>query len=438
MKKDFLFKSVDIAPLAIFRILMGLLMAAEGFGAIITGWVRINYVEREFTFNFMGFDFLQNLVGPQAYVLYTLLGILGLCIAFGYRYRIAIISYTILWSAAYLGQKTSYNNHYYLLLLMCFLFILVPAHRFASLDVKSGRVDKSQVTPYWSIFVFKFLLLIVYVYASIAKIYPDWLDGTVVELFMKSRKDWPILGMVYDKTWFIYALTYGGILFDLLVIPALWYKPTRKAAFIISVFFHLFNSIVFQIGIFPYMMLITSVLFFESATIRKLFFRNSIDIAAYQPLSYLNKKIIYAALIPFFTLMILLPLRPFYFPGSSNWTEEGHRLSWHMMLRAKYGEIYYEVKRKDNGKTERINPGDRIWPKHAQKVATRPDMAWQYAQRLKREYNDQGIKVEIYAFCYASLNGRKLASLIDPEVDLAAVQWNTFSHNEWILLHPDL
>src|SRR5690606_16338381 len=119
-------------------------------------------------------------------------------------------------------------------------------------------------------------------------------------------------------------------------------------------------SIVFHIGIFPYMMLITSVLFFESATIRKLFFRNSIDVASYKPLKYLNKKIVYAALIPFFALMILLPLRPFYFPGSSNWTEEGHRLSWHMMLRAKYGEIYYEVKRKDNGKTERINPRDRI------------------------------------------------------------------------------
>src|SRR5690606_35757958 len=141
----------------------------------------------------------------------------GLCIAFGYRYRIAIISYTILWAAAYFGQKTSYNNHYYLLLLMCFLFIFVPAHKFASLDVKSGRVIKSQVTPYWTIFAFKFLLLIVYVYASIAKIYPDWLDGTVAELFMMSRKDWPLLEMVYDKSWFIFSLAYGGILFDLLV-----------------------------------------------------------------------------------------------------------------------------------------------------------------------------------------------------------------------------
>jgi len=438
MKNDFLFKSVDIAPLAIFRILMGLLMAAEGFGAIITGWVRENYVDPEFTINFIGFDFLQNIVGPQAYILYALLGVLGLGIAFGYRYRIMIIGYTILWAAAYLGQKTSYNNHYYLLLLVCFLFILVPAHRYASMDVKSGRVEKSQVTPYWTIFVFKFLLLIVYIYASVAKIYPDWLDGTVVELFLSSRKDWPLLGLVYDKAWFIFSVAYGGILFDLLVIPALWYKPTRKLAFIISIFFHLFNSIVFHIGIFPYMMLISSVLFFESTTIRKLFFRNTIIISEYKPLQYLNKKTVYRVLIPFFALMILLPLRPFYFPGSSKWTEEGHRLSWHMMLRSKYGEILYVVKRKDTGVTELIDPKDRMWIKHVRKIATRPDMAWQYAQRLKQEYNDKGIDVEIYAHCSASLNGRKMVTLIDRDTDLAAIKWNTFGHNEWILLHPDL
>lgn len=438
MKKDFLFKSVDIAPLAIFRILMGLLMSAEGFGAIITGWVRENYVDPEFTINFIGFDFLQIIVGPQAYVLYALLGVFGLGIAFGYRYRLSIICYTIIWAAVYFGQKTSYNNHYYLLLLVCFLFILVPAERFASMDVKSGRVKKSEVTPYWTIFSFKFLLLIVYVYASIAKLYPDWLDGTVVELFLSSRKDWPILSSVYDKAWFIYLVAYGGIIFDMFVIPALWYKPTRIYAFIISIFFHIFNSVVFHIGIFPYMMLISSVLFFDSAFIRKLFFRNTVVISDHKPLQYLSEKTVKRILIPFFALMILLPLRPFYFPGSSKWTEEGHRLSWHMMLRAKYGEISYVVKRKDNGATERIDPKDRMWIKHVRKLATRPDMAWQYAQRLKKEYNDQGIDVEIYAHCSASLNGRKMVTLIDRDVDLAAVKWKAFSHNEWILLHPDL
>ena len=438
VKKDFLFKPVDIAPLAIFRILMGVLMAAEGFGAILTGWVKQNYVDREFTFNFIGFDFLQVIVGPQAYFLYVLLGILGLAIAFGYRYRLAMIVYTLIWAAVYFGQKTSYNNHYYLLLLVCFLFVFVPANRYASLDVKSGRVQKSESTPYWTIWIFKSLLLVVYFYAAIAKLYPDWLQGKPVEVFLSGKTDWPILGLVADKMWFILLLSYGGIVFDFLVIPALWYKPTRKVAFIISIFFHAFNSAVFHIGIFPYMMLITSVLFFEPALIRKLFFRNQIDYTQIKPLPYIRRKWVYAILIPFFALMIVLPLRPFYFPGSTNWTEQGHRLSWHMMLRSKYGTIYYEVKHLDTQEIERVNPEDKLRVKTAQRIATRPDMIWQYAQRLKEEYNEQGIEVEIYAYAFASLNGRELQPLTDSKVDLAAVKWNRFTYNNWILPHPDL
>lgn len=438
VKKDFLFKAVDIAPLAIFRILMGLLMAAEGFGAILTGWVRQNYVEREFTFNFIGFDFLQVIVGSQAYFLYALLGILGLAIAFGYRYRLAMIGYTVVWAAVYFGQKTSYNNHYYLLLLVCFLFVLVPANQYASLDVKSGRVQKSESTPYWTIWIFKFLLLIVYFYAAVAKLYPDWLQGRPVEIFLSSKTDWPILGIVADKMWFILLLSYGGIVFDFLVIPALWYRPTRKVAFIISIFFHLFNSAVFHIGIFPYMMLITSVLFFDPPLIRRLFFRNTIDYSQLEPKSYIKRKWVYAILIPFFALMIVLPLRPFYFPGSSHWTEQGHRLSWHMMLRSKYGTIYYEIKHLDTQIIERVNPEDKIRVKTAQRIATRPDMIWQYAQRLKQEYNEQGVEVEIYAYAFASINGRELQPLTDPKVDLAAVKWKRYKYNEWILPHPNL
>lgn len=438
MKNQFLFKNVDIAPLAIFRILMGLLMAAEGFGAILTGWVRLNYVEREFTFNFIGFDFLQIIVGPQAYILYALLGVFGILIAAGYRYRLAVFGYTIIWAMVYLGQKTSYNNHYYLLLLMCLLFLLVPANRYASMDVKQKRVEKSQTTPYWTIWVFKTLLLIVYVYAALAKLYPDWLSGAAVGIFLSGKIDWPLLGLVANKEWFILLVSFGGIAFDLLIIPALWYKPTRKAAFVISIFFHLFNSIVFHIGIFPYMMLITSVLFFDQAYILWLFFRNTIVIEEQKSTPYLSKNLVYSFLIPFFSLMLLLPLRPYYFPGSSHWTEQGHRLSWHMMLRAKYGTIHFDVINVETQEMERVFPIDKMWDKAARKIATRPDMAWQYAHKLKEEYNQKGMEVEIYAHCNASLNGRKLAPLIDPKVDLASIDWNYFNYNQWILLHPEL
>jgi hypothetical protein len=434
-----LFKKTDIAPLAVFRILMGLLMAAEGFGAILTGWVRRNYVEPEFTFNFIGFDFLQVLVGPQAYVVYFLLGVFGLGVAAGYRYRLSIIGYTLLWTAVYLGQKTSYNNHYYLLMLVCMLFCIIPAHRFASADVKSGRVPKATAVPYWTVWIFKVLLLIVYLYASLAKFYPDWLEGKPIELFLSGKKDWPVLGPLVDKHWFIMLLSYGGIAFDALIIPGLWYKPTRKVAFAFAIFFHLFNSIVFHIGIFPYMMLITSVLFFEQETIRSLFFRNSIDLKSQKMYRGLKPQTVKLLLYPFLAVMILLPLRPFYFPGSSHWTEKGHRLSWHMMLRSKYGRITFKVYSQEGKFLKFVDPYNEVWGKHARRMATRPDMAWQYVQRLKEEFLQKGHKnVEIYATSDVSLNGRNYQPLIDGDANLTEAEWSVFGHDEWILLHPDL
>ncbi len=413
-------------------------MAAEGFGAILTGWVRRNYVDADFTFNFIGFDFLQIIVGPQAYAIYATLGVLGVAVALGYRYRLAILAYTVLWAAVYLGQKTSYNNHYYLLLIMCGIFCFLPAHKFASLDVKQGRVEKTITTPYWHIWIFKILLLIVYTFASLAKIYPDWLDGTTVGIFLSSKADMPVIGLLSDSDWFIYLIAYGGIFFDLLVIPALWWKPTRKLAFGVSIFFHLFNSIVFKIGIFPYMMLIASVLFFDAKTIRKLFFRNSINISELSLNKPIRTGLTKWAIGLFLVVMLALPIRHFFYPGSSHWTEEAHRLSWHMMLRSKWGSIHYEIKDEDGKVIERIYPSKQMWDKRARKLATRPDMAWQYAQRLSAEYSDKNMIVSVHARAAASLNGRPLTPIIDPNVDLASLEWNHLKHSEWILPHPDL
>lgn len=440
MNTAFLFRKTDIARLAVFRIGMGLLMAAEGFGAIATGWVRRNYVDPDFTFNFIGMDFLQILVGPQAYVIYSILGVLGLCIALGYRYKLAVLGYTVLWAAVYFGQKTSYNNHYYLLLFFCILLLIVPANRYASLDVRRQKISRSLVTPFWTIWVFKILLLIVYTFAALAKLYPDWLNGTVMRIFLRSKHDWFILEHLYDKDAFIYLVSYGGILFDLLVIPALWYKPTRKAAFGISIFFHLFNSIVFHIGIFPYMMLITSVLFFSPARIRRIFFRNSIAVSEEEyPADFQIKKgRVLGFIIPFFILMVALPLRPYYFDRSAHWTEEGHRLSWHMMLRSKYGSLFYTVKDKNSGQTYRIKPSDEMTEKQARSLATHPDMIWQYAQRIHKRYSQENKDVAVYAHSHAGLNGRRTKPLVDSKVDLASARWHYFGNNPWIVKHPEL
>ena len=446
----FLYRPVDIAPLAVFRVLMGILAAAEGWGAIMTGWVRANYVDVSYNFNFIGFEFLHVLIGPQAYAIYFLLGAAGLGIAFGYRYRLSVAVYTVLWAAVYFGQKTSYNNHYYLLLLMCILLLIVPAHRAVSLDVRNGRVAPAQAVPYWSKWIFKILLLIVYTYAAIAKLYPDWLSGKAVEIFLSSRTHYPIIGPLCGERWFIMLISYGGIVFDFLVVPALWWRPTRGFAFVVSIGFHIFNSVVFHIGIFPYMMLICTVLYFDQAVIRKLFFRRA-PLWAGTPAGLLlpsrsgaeidktKKVFLEVFLFGFIALMVLLPLRPFIYPGSPHWSEEGHRLSWHMMLRSKSGTVYYVIKDSEGVPLKAVHPAKELPHKQARSMATRPDKIWQYAQKLGDEYSElTSDTVQVYARSKVSLNGRPFYPMIDPEADLYAAEWSHIRPSPWILPHPEL
>ena len=131
-----LFQKIDNSPLIIFRIFFGFLIACESFGAIATGWVRRNLIEPRYTFPFIDFDWLQPLPGAGMYLYFFTMGVFGLCIAVGYKYRFSIISFTVLWTAVYLMQKTAYNNHYYLLILISLFMCFMPAHKNYSLDIK--------------------------------------------------------------------------------------------------------------------------------------------------------------------------------------------------------------------------------------------------------------------------------------------------------------
>ena len=271
MLNNWLFKHIDNSALIVFRIIFGLLCFLESVGAIFTGWVKRTLVDPDFTFNFIGFEFLQPLPGNGMYYYYVIMGVFGLLIMVGYKYRFSMIAFTIMWSATYLMQKSSYNNHYYLLMLLSGIMVFLPAHKYASVDVKLNPEIKSYSMPQWCRWIIILQLFIVYTYASVAKFYPDWLDTSVIELMMKGKKDYIFVGDFLQQKWLHFALAYGGILFDGLIVPLLLFKPTRKYAFIGSIFFHLFNSFIFQIGIFPYLALAFSLFFFSAEKIQKLF-----------------------------------------------------------------------------------------------------------------------------------------------------------------------
>lgn len=428
-----LFKHIDNSALIVFRIIFGLLCFLESVGAIFTGWVKKNLVDPEFTFSFIGFEWLQPLPGDAMYVYYVIMGVFALFIMVGYKYRLSTICFAFMWTATYLMQKSAYNNHYYLLMLLSSIMACLPAHKYASLDVKLNPKLKSLSMPYWCNLVIILQLFIVYTYASIAKLYPDWLDTSVIEMLMKSKKNYFLIGDFLQQKWLHYMLAYGGILFDGLIVPLLLFKPTRKYAFIASIFFHLFNSFVFQIGIFPYLSLAFTLFFFEPERIQKLFLKK-------KPFYNLDEVVIPKLKTPllvvfsiYFLIQIGLPLRHHFIEDDVLWTEEGHRLSWRMMLRTKRSIITYRVENKDSGKSFVINLDDYLTKKQQRSTSAKPDVIWQFAQHLKQQFEDNGEKIEVYVDCKVSVNGKPYKRLINQKVDLADVEWSTFKHSSWIL-----
>lgn len=429
------FKPIDNAPLIIFRIFFGLLFACETFGAIATGWVKDNFLLPDFTFSHIGMEWLQPLPGYGMYFYFGAMGILSLLVMIGYRYRWALGLLTLLWAGVYFMQKTSYNNHYYLLMLVALILLFLPANTYASADAKRNPDIKSLVMPAWCSWVMILQVGIVYFFATVAKFYPDWLNGTFTRNLFAGIPVNSFVNGIFSQSWFYLFIAYAGIVFDGLIVPALLWKKTRTFALLASLIFHIFNSITLKIGIFPYFALSFAVFFYEPETIRTFFFRkwkpkleNVVPVAS-------NRNVLFFFFVPYFIIQLALPLRHWFIEGDVLWTEEGHRLSWRMMLRDRSGYVAFKVVDK---KTKQSN----IYPHHKyltrkqdNGMASKPDMIWQMAQRIKKEYRQKGQDVAVYADCMASINGGPYKRLINPNIDLATANWNYFGHDSWVILY---
>lgn len=433
-----LFKQIDNIGLLLFRIVFGLLITLEGFGAIATGWVRRNLVEPDFTFNFIGFDFLQYIQGPFVYVLFALLGMCGIGVMLGFKYRWSMFGFAIIWTIVYLMQKTSYNNHYYLLMLLCWIMAFLPANRGLSLDAKYRPEIRSRKMSQWIKILIVIQLGIMYTYASIAKLYPDWLNGKAISVFMSGKSDYWLIGEWLQQHGVHVFMAWVGVLFDLLVVPLLLWKRTRMFIFVVSIIFHLANSVIFQIGIFPYMSIAFAFFFFSPEVLRKRFTSQSRVYEGEEVEIPKNKMLLVAVLTVYFIFQIGLPLRHWFFKDDVLWTEEGHRLSWRMMLRARSAYMTIYVRYYETGERVVYDYYKLLSDKQQSGVAAYPDMIWQLAQKIKEVEAKKGNDVAVYAESFVSINHGPYHAFTDYTVDLTKVKWSHFKHSEWLLPSPDL
>lgn len=429
---DFLGSHSDNSPLIIFRMFFGFLVACETFGAILTGWVEKTLIKPSFTFSFIGLEWLQPLPGDGMFYYFIVMGICGLMIMLGLFYRFSSLLFFVMWTAVYLMQKSEYNNHYYLLVLLSGAMAMMPANKRKSLDVKFGFTKPADSCQNICVWFFIVQIVIVYVFASLNKMHMDWVMARPIAIWFKYKANYWLIGPLLAKEWFQYVIAWGGIVYDGLVFFLLLYKPTRKLGFVLSIIFNLFNSAVFQIGIFPYMMIALTVFFFPAETVRNVFFKNS---QITSPVAGTLSRPLKWVLTIYFLWQLLLPIRHHLYAGDVHWTEEGHKMAWQMMLRAKASHVKMEVENLQTGERTKVKLGDYVTRNQQKGLGGHPDIVWQLAQVLKRDYQDRGEDVAVYAISRVSLNGHGFQPMIDPGVDLASVPWDRWSHSDWILTY---
>ena len=271
-----------------------------------------------------------------------------------------------------------------------------------------------------------FQLAILYFYAAVAKLYPDWLNGTFSRILLNGITQRQFFLDIFNQKWFLITYAYVGILFDLLIMPALLWKKTRKFAILASFVFHLFNAFTLKIGIFPFLALSFIVLLYDSIPLK--FLNNKEEILQK---NNFNTKLFLYIFVPFFIIQIILPLRHYFIKGDVLFTEEGHRLAWRMMLRERKGSLNIKVVDKKTGQFQYYNYGTKLTSRQIKVISNSPDVIWQYCQKIKKESKKP---IAIFIECQVSINKRPYYKLIDEKTDMATAKFDYFGHNEWILV----
>lgn len=447
MFNNFLFHRIDNSQIVIFRIFFGLLMVFDCWGAIATGWVKETFVEPTFTFSFIGFEWTQFMLGETMYYVYGFLGFLGIMIMLGAFYRISSLLFALGWSLVYFMQKEHYNNHYYLVMLVAWFMVFIPANRYKSVDLLFWPKIRADYTYFWNRLLFIVQLFLVYTFAAFAKLYPGWMNGDFLMIRYQNTAAWfgkhvawdPLTELLYSRE-FAKIISYVGFGFDLLIVPLLLWRRTRTFALLTALVFHIINSITLHIGIFPYFALALVVFFYPPETIRNIFFPRKTTYLPgsheFQP-RHKNQTAFTLLFVSFILWQTYLPLRHWLIPGDVLWTEEGHRLSWRMMLRTKSANTQFFMVDNQTGERSRVLLNEYMTPLQRNRVGTHPDMIWQFAQHLKKEEAKKGNDIGVFVESQLSINRGPYNEYIDKNTDLTQVKWSYFGHQEWLLPEPE-
>lgn len=435
------------ATLALFRLAFGLMMLLSLIRFAAYGWIEKFYIQPNFHFTYFGFDWVKPL-GIYTYLLYIIAGITAFFVAIGFKYRISIVTFFLTFTYIELMDLTYYLNHYYFISLVSFVLIFLPANAYFSVDAYKNKNLAFAKVPRWNVDILKIMLAVVYIYAGVAKINSDWLlEAMPLRIWLPANADLPILGPFLKETWIAYAFSWFGMVYDLGIVFLLLYKRTRLLGFFLVVVFHVLTRILFPIGVFPYVMIVSTLVFFDASFHQKVLFYLSRlfkistamwDNGTTKTIHFTNlyqTKLVFLSL--FLVLQLVVPFRYLLYPNELFWTEEGFRFSWRVMLMEKAGYIEFKVTDAQTKKTIHVNNSQFLTRFQEKQMSFQPDFILQYAHYLHDFYKKRGINDPIVtADSYVALNAILSQRYIDPNINLAQ-EHDTFQHKKWILPFND-
>ncbi|MBC6993386.1 HTTM domain-containing protein [Neolewinella lacunae] len=435
-------RSLSAAPLAVFRIGFGLMMLLSVVRFWAKGWIEKLYLEPTYFFSYRYFEWVKPL-GNWTYLLFAVVGLSALGILLGWKYRWSSTVFFLSFTYVELMDKSTYLNHYYFVSLLSFLLIWLPAADYFSLDAR-GR--ERPTVPAWTIHALQVFVGVVYCYAGLAKLNSDWLlQAQPLAIWLPAKYSLPGLGDLLQQRWVHFAFAWLGAAYDLFIPFLLLWRPTRWLAFGAVVVFHVLTRVLFPIGMFPYIMIVSALIFLDAGVHERIigYLRTGLGRLGARPQVPgkvvrernwgLPKTVVCAVL----ALHLLLPWRYLLYPGELFWTESGYRFSWRVMLMEKAGYLSYRIEDPITGRSRTVDPSRYLTPLQAKQLATQPDFILEFAHHLAREYQQRGqAPPAVYAESYVALNGRGSRPYVNPSVDLTTVTWAT-PRTAWLLPFED-
>jgi hypothetical protein len=432
---EHLHKPGHIAPIATFRFLFGLILFFHSISFFFNDAIKTIFEEPNYFFSHSGFEWLIPLPLPWMYVLFGALSVLALMISAGLFFRVSSILFLIIYlyvSNIDKAQAYQFSDFYSLTL---FIVLLLPSHRYFSLDILRKPSLRVDYIPRWCSWVLKIQVAMVFFDAGLSKLNTTWLlESQPFLTWVNNYWGNGFLGNIFSiqavamfTCWFIVFVEFAGPV-------AMFFSKTKVKVYIFLSIFLLFSFLLLPTGFLPIQIILLSTIYLSESlhhnvTSRTAYFLN--DFLQFNPkvfksgrnlmLAYKNKLIVPLFFTWMFSILVFSNLSHFITYWKSEDKLKDLRISDKLIINKKEGKLKLYVYDEIDSTMTEIDLDQELTSKQLNAMAVNPSLLLQYSKYLNKKFLASGDEnIQINADAFISYNGKSFERFIDPKLNLAA------------------